>query len=1045
MKNKIIALMALVPLIIMFTVMTLTEAASVRVQIPVSGVEITTPTEGGVLSIDMAEYEYDSFLQVDVVPSGAANKGYKVSFSPADGGEGDAEGIIEIGEDGLIEPLDAGMVKVTVTTDDGGFRDSIIVNVVSTKALGAAVSASVFDEPSRIYAAAPSALAGVDFELEIPKGKFVFDSVVHPSSVAADIGYSSAPYIDAVSAGFEIHPVTGIAYARLSGEYLLDVSLSPAVSGRETVSVLVRVSDDGFTVEGEKTASTVRVLPGSSQKTVYAECASAPTAPAVLPEGIESVDVTPVAAGQYAVTVSFADGVGDDGDALVLELASESDTHTVTFEFAESISELYSRYGDAESGLLLQKNGTTVTYAAVTEPSVPEGMTFEFEAEGNAVAISGTDAVRGTCTVKALGEGRAVISLYSVTDGERRLEDRREIEVVKNFSSVVFGENSSTWGIGGVLAVGGLDCEDGEFVAAPRTLALKAYSGVIAESAEGEFEYTVSDPSVAEVTEQNGVVGLVVKGTGRVVVTASWKHTNVFNDGISTTLTLDCVADGVNVGDYESLVAATEAGMATVLTADIMLGENQFGEDGFLRPDADLGQYVRKLPTTADWAYYANRGMEHPTVNYCIEFKNDVYGNGMTLNADYITQVTPAVSSEKSVFKGPLNFVAIEGTAEVKAQDNMVFLVRTDGVVIDNVLLKGCSDESLYEDGEMDLAHLNTCGTVLEVMSDCRVVNSRLSNGRTVLRAFGRDGIDPVVTTDNPVDAEGEKIEVEVESCILANAREFLLKLGTNRKIRGEFVSTTTGNGYDTERMEPSLMLDGRSYSPSQDNLSDEEFVRNFVLTELTLENSALYNSGLFAIGFESSFAGPMLDGGMMPLDFWTDVGGTSYPALLRMVGEVRIYDWKPLSAVDSSTLIELPHGVGGNTAFLQLNIDDMLNKVRDYGGEEFADIISSLDGSDYVHGGMAFYGGGKNYSMVDFSQFAGESMERFDINLGVLAQGEPSNSALYLQGSLLPLAAGTQSFRFFMYGASSDFGYAKQTEIISSGTAYDFIVPAAH
>ena len=226
-------------------------------------------------------------------------------------------------------------------------------------------------------------------------------------------------------------------------------------------------------------------------------------------------------------------------------------------------------------------------------------------------------------------------------------------------------------------------------------------------------------------------------------------------------------------------------------------------------------------------------------------------------------------------------------------------------------------------------------------MSDCRVVNSRLSNGRTVLRAFGGDGIDPVVTTDNPVDAEREKIEVEVESCILANAREFLLKLGTNRKIRGEFVSTTTGNGYDTERMEPSLTLDGRSYSPSQDNLSDEEFVRNFVLTELTLENSALYNSGLFAIGFESSFAGPMLDGGMMPLDFWTDVGGTSYPALLRMVGEVRIYDWKPLSAVDSSTLIELPHGVGGNTAFLQLNIDDMLNKVRDYGGEEFADIIS--------------------------------------------------------------------------------------------------------
>lgn len=1044
MKNKIIALMAVIPLIIMFTIMTLTDSVAVSVAIPVSGVNINTPTENGVLTIDMAEYENDSYLQVEVLPLNAANRGYTLSFSAVDGtGE---TGEIAVEEDGLIRPLDTGAVRVTATTNDGGYRASIIVNVVSTKAIGAEISVFNFDVPSETYEVRPSSLEGIDYEVSLPGGRFVFSAAAYPSSVTADVAFAAEPYAGSESGGFSIHSVAGSAYVRLSGEYLLTVTLNPAVAGRERVTVLVRADCGGeFTVQGRAEDAEIRVVPGSDSAVFYAESQSEIEVAGALPQGVSDVGITSLGGGRVSVTALFGRDFAD-GDEAEITLVSDGVERRVTFVFAESVSELFSRYVDAETDEFLQKTGTQSTYAAVTEPSVPDGTSFRFEMEGNAARIESFDAAEGTCTVTALAEGVVTLRLYVVRDGEEREADVRYIRIVNGYSSFVFSENAATWGIGGVYAAGGLSYADGGYVREDILLGLQTVYGTTTSSVlAGDIEYSVSDPSLAQVYERDGKAYLRPTGTGRVTVTASWEHTDVFNDNITASLTVDCVADGVNVGDYTSLAAATEAGYAVVLTADIMPGENQFGEDGFLRPGADLTKYVKQLETTADWTYYANRGLEHPTVNYVIEFKNDVYGNGKFIDADYITQVTPAVSSSVSVFKGPLDFVAIQGTAAVKAQDNIVFLVRTDGVVIDNVVLRGCSDDSLYEDGQMNLSLLNTTGTVLELMADCRVINSRIMNGRTGVRAFGRYGIDPVTSDSNPVDAEAERINVSLESCIVSTAREFLVKLGTNRKVRGEFTQEgMSSSEYDIEAMEPSLSANGVTYAPRNDaNLSDANFEDNFVLTHLTLENCALYNSGLFAIGFESCFAGPMLDGGAINLDYWTDIGGTSYSAVLKLVGDVRIYDWKSLATVDSSTLIELPGGASGNTAFLQLNIREMLNKVKNYGGDAYSDLIYTADGGEYVHGGIAMYGGGKNYGIVDFSEFGGEMPTEYSINLSILAQGEDNMSNLYLQGTMLPLAAGTQDFRFFMYDASSEFGYQKQIEDIASGTAFDFIVAA--
>ena len=112
--------------------------------------------------------------------------------------------------------------------------------------------------------------------------------------------------------------------------------------------------------------------------------------------------------------------------------------------------------------------------------------------------------------------------------------------------------------------------------------------------------------------------------------------------------------------------------------------------------------------------------------------------------------------------------------------------------------------------------------------------------------------------------------------------------------------------------------------------------------------------------------------------------------------------------------------------------------------GEDYADIICPADGGEYVRGGIAFYGGGKNYSVVDLSAFEGELPTEYSVNLSVLmSDDDDADSILNMQGEMLPLAAGTQDFRFFMYDAKSESSYAAQREALASGKAYSFISPA--
>ena len=358
----------------------------------------------------------------------------------------------------------------------------------------------------------------------------------------------------------------------------------------------------------------------------------------------------------------------------------------------------------------------------------------------------------------------------------------------------------------------------------------------------------------------------------------------------------------------------------------------------------------------------------------------------------------------EACFAGLVDLVPLPWVASLPAQDNLVFLIRKDGVAVDNAVLIGGSDEAA------GAGALRYKGTVVEIAADAEISRCRVRNGRTTVRIFGRTGVD----RGSPVDAESERITVTLEECDISGAAEFALKIGTNRKLAG-------GSLHPSGEYAPRLSAEGVTFLPREDdNLESEIFCRSFLLTDVTVKGGRIGGAGLFAVGMECSFAGEMLDGdgllgGLVSAAGWKGLAGTSYAAALRLAGAVELDNVKELSALDSSTLIET-HGGGAMWDYLSLDIRDMIRKVCAAGGEEYSGLVGVREGKEFVHGGIAFYGGGKNYSVLDLSGYTGRELAEYSAGLSVLAEGEPAGSDLKLQGTMLPLAAGYEPFRFFVY-----------------------------
>lgn len=1012
MKKKIIALIMIIPIVFLIALFSVGKAAGVYADIPVTGIQITTQNEDGFIDVDVADYDPIAFL-AQVQPVNARNQKYSLEISGV-GGDEAPEGF-EIIDGKLHIDNVVGKVKITAISAEKGFKDSVIVSAYSTKVLKISPLVNRIEDGGEIVE-----IEVGDEIVEIEGGDYVFGAKLYPENLSGETRIFEEIGGNHI---LKLNAVTGVAQALFSGETQVRITCPEGREGLEkvlTVKVNVDTDSTGFAVNGKSSGAKVTVKNKATTAKLFVESKNdaLEISNLRLPEGVTASGIERISENKFALTLSFDK---EFSDKEIFGKVGETD---FSLEFAEYNLDVRTSYYDGEGDEIKQKNNTKVTYVAYSESDDDADVKFEI--------IKGADVITleqhgQFATIAATKRGFAKIKITAEHDGKVIKEIEKTIRVVPNVYSMEFADSAKEYGIENILTIGGRK-PDGK--PDTRTIFVRVVTEAGAETFTDEFmNVAFSDDEgfftcKTKSAENADAISAEIraKGTGLTTLNAQLTDYNTyFGTNICAKIRLRAVKDGRNVGNYEELKKATDAGGIVVLTSNVMLGVK---EDGTDMTEDELKKDVKKFTTTYDKTYLDNisengENDENKKVQYLIEFKNHVYGNGFEINADKFTQCKDATGVPK-IFKGPLNFVAIS-SASVKGQDNVSFLVKTDDVLINNVVLKGCSDDSLLEeDGQFNLSKLNYVGTTLEIAKSATLLNSRVSNGRTVVRIFagGSTMGSPVVEDKSAFNVQDEKINVHIESCVLSNAREFILKIGSNRALK------------QTNEVQRKLLdINNNPYSPyDESNKTDKYFNDNYLINDVTLKNSVLETSGLFSVGMETHFSGEFLLGGTITT--WKDCAATSYASALRIVGDVKMLDWKNLSNVDSSTLIEV---TGDANPWLSMNVAEMMKEVAKV-DKKCRDIILNVGGTEYVHGGIAFYGGGYNYSYLDLTRANDETKQFgvYDVNISVLENSK--DEKIKQQGKMLPMAAGAGDFRFYLYNNKSSRNLSWQESIKNQG-----------
>lgn len=1014
MKKNVIALMLVLPLLFVFTVFSSGNVASLGVSVSVNGVEILNSPQNDTLHVDLASYNGDFALDVKVTPENASDK--KVSFVVEEV-PGSAFADVSVSEAGVVTAKSTGIARISAVTNDGGYRDSITVNVTSSKPYGMNVSLYGLNSDENLLT--PTANG---YTAQVTTGTYRYETSLYPEGYGVKAEVQSGFAVIDGNAGTLLLP--------FSGETVVDFYYDNGAFGviRKRVTLSVRQSSEsGLTVNGEESC-TLALEQGSTSCAFYVQAQQSP----VVKENayVQGFSVQQLQQNCYKVAVELS----PDATDTVLEVAVGDKTAFVNVVYAEFA---FSVRGDVavtdDSAVVLA--GSPVTFYAVAEVAAEnvtylwngDGLRLDVSQDGASCTVTAAQAGSYSLTVTALKNGVAM-DIYPVT---------LSVQAVVPVSSVQFKSVAS--GLAMQRAVAGYKYSGSSLVRNSFTVDFFAYyNGQTVQNAlqymDVEYDEKIADVEIS----QSGII-VTPKAKGEVTVSVRWKGNASFGTDVGAQVTLLCLPDAVAVSTSDQAFAASKAGLAMVLENDVVLGT---AEDGSVYSVEERKAMMGTMQSTYNTQYYHNVGQaEQAKVNYVLEFRNDVYGNGYSINAMHFTAVKDS-SGVSQIFRGPLHFVSYGQVASVAGQDNSAYLVRTDGITLCNVTLLGCSDETLSDGkGGYDLSALNETGTVLEVNADCSIINCRIRNGRNGVRIYGgnRQGNGYFIQSLEQNDgACRHRADVTIEGCIISQAREFLVKIGSNRALQANRGLSPDVNAC----VEPSLLdASGEPYDvQTNDYLNDEYFYDTYVMTDLTLKDSVLETSGLFSVGIETNFAGTVLYAQQDSIIFegWPGTGGTSFPSVLRLEGDVRMYDWKDLSLVDSSTLID------SEQSRFKLNISAMLDYVcTNYSGTQYGYeyIIDRKQNVNYVHGGIAFYGGGKNYSQLDVSGLDKSlaDLSVYPVNLNMLSGAEGETGE---QADFLPLAAGTQDFRFYMYGSRSVNNVDKQLADQASGQKYSGVKP---
>ncbi len=481
-----------------------------------------------------------------------------------------------------------------------------------------------------------------------------------------------------------------------------------------------------------------------------------------------------------------------------------------------------------------------------------------------------------------------------------------------------------------------------------------------------------------------------------VIIEAKNKNSLLDGEAISKELILDVIKDGYNCFTYEELMECTtnsKEGKIVVLRSNLESRENAFKvldnvdkEENLYRNTHVFGTLInnneythsiKKIEGRYDLTYLNNLkelGEEvETTINVGIYVQKDFYGNNFTINTHELTypslrsgQNEKPVPANNDIYKGPLSFVRVGVDAlyvEVYGEDNASMYVDGDNIKISDLNLKSCNDVN-------DLTFLDYVGTTLELVGDnIEISNSIISNGRNVVRSFS-------------------STNVLLKNCYLYNAREFLLKVGSNNfKKPAENVDISSMS--EEER--------NKFLSPIPDDIEGKN-------SNLTIEDTIFYQSGFFSIGVDTHFCGSVLYGGSeYSLPGVKNLAGTSDATKISIKGDTRFYDWKKVSSLDSSTLIHASEGAED----ILLEMFNIQKLVSDYINNINPTLGIVKDGEIYVHGGIAFYGGGKNYS-IDLLEIEESILNEMDEIKDIVVSGLPA------------LASGPYPFYFRLYSSLS-------------------------
>ncbi len=562
--------------------------------------------------------------------------------------------------------------------------------------------------------------------------------------------------------------------------------------------------------------------------------------------------------------------------------------------------------------------------------------------------------------------------------------------------------------------------------------------------------------------------------------------------------TFNVVKDGINVYNYDTLLACTNKstdGEIVVLRKSFESLDN-YNQNSELNNICLFGNYdsktkkfnfnneIYKYKTTYNNEFITKwnnnaQSASNPeplisdTVYAGLRIQKDIYGNGYTLNMHNLTYPTgtstlsdglviPTLMPD-DLFRGPLPFYALGDhnnmpLIECFGEDNSGLYIDGNNITINDINMKNC-------DFKDSLGFLDYVGTVININgSNNTIINSRVSNGKNVIRAF---------STQN----------LTIKNSLLSNARNFLLYAGSNEYVKpnetkeyeftlydGTKVTSTIKEFFKKDGLGDELLTQYcsgefddwfsmyQAIQSTQNALCDDSELydsnNNLIYKgSIDITDVYFYRSGVSSIGLDTMFDGAYLysslpslistylgklqtqKGNLLSELLTSNTGGQSYPIILNLNGNTNFYDYKETSSIDISGLIAENMSAFAHaydpTISVEINIDKIFPiKEKILSQAEKQGSIYKNNDKDYICCPIAYYGGGYNYNKVTFNDAEIEGNLSKDIRIDLLSEYVklPKTSATttmvkYLMQKTVTVATGYTPFRFvcvkdgYLYG----------------------------